>query len=342
MEKSFKKSHRCSSHRVRKAPATFLCRAALAALLFSGAAALAAAPNSTKSNTGKKTQAAEAPSTPSSEKSSTQLENHQDLILKAQNLSLQQDRLQASQVLVRGLQRESRHSQAFKELSRALDELTGVFYTEKAQNAFAAAESLAESKPRDAIDSYNEALKIEDRNVTVLKALSRVHLRLDECDRAESRVKLAEDTNPFSGEIKLLRLQVLACQKNFDELASRLQSAEGDLEDLKKFTHAMRVQEHLKTKDVRKARTEIAEWETRMPDYPEIFFWRWEISKIAGSPDRTDAARYLQLCQNLSARKRKSFALDVNLCRGRELAEAFLKESENKATQAIGKEGASQ
>ena len=41
---------------------------------------------------------------------------------------------------------------------KALDELTAIFYTEKAQNAYANAEALIESKPREAIEALTTEL----------------------------------------------------------------------------------------------------------------------------------------------------------------------------------------
>lgn len=327
MEKSFKRLQRCNSRPVRKRRWA-ISRAALAAL-----ALLSFHPDvSAKQNTSAAKSEAERPV--------GRLENHKDLILKAQNLSLQQDRLQASQVLIRGLQRETRGSQAYKELARALDELTGLFYTERAQAAFATGESLAFSKPREAVDAYEQALKVEDRNLTVLKALARLHLRANECDLADSRVRQAEETNPYSSEVKLLRLQVLSCQKNGTALMSRFAAYEQDLESVKKFSYGLRIKEYLRTKDLKKARALLSEWEAAMPDYPEIYYWKWEISMASDAPDRLAAAKYLQLCQGLSARKRNQYVIDVHLCKGKEAVETFLRENEMKSSYPSGTEGA--
>ncbi len=267
------------------------------------------------------------------------LETYKDLIQKARNLSLQQDRLQASQVLIRGLQRETRGSTAYKELARALEELTELFYTERAQSAFSTGESLAFSNSREAIEAYERALKIEDRNVSVLKALARLYLRNNECDLADTRVKQAEEMNPYSAEVKLLRLQVLSCQKGGERLLSRLAAYEQDLEPVKKFCYGLRLKEYMRVSDLKKARAVLTEWESSLPDYPEVFYWKWEISKATGSPDRLAASRYLQLCQSLSPRKRKQYSIDVNLCKGRETVEAFLKENEAKSSYSSGNEG---
>jgi tetratricopeptide (TPR) repeat protein len=265
---------------------------------------------------------------PTTGKSSTsQLETYRDLIQKAQNLTLQRDRLQTSQVLSRALGREAKGSTAFKELVRALDELTGVFYTDKAQNLFAVAETNSENKPREAIDNYLEALRIEDGNVTVLKALARAYLRAGDCDRADSTVKSAESVNGFSVEVKLLRLQVIDCQKKPELLTSQLSSTVADLEAAEPFSKGLQMKDLLRRKDLKKAKSALAQWENQNPENPELYYWKWQYGKQAGAEDRSAALRYSQLCQNMSARKRKSYNLDVDLCKGKEAVDAYLKDS---------------
>lgn len=256
-------------------------------------------------------------------------ENYRDLVQKAQNLTLQQDRLQTSQVLIRGIQRESRGSPAYRELVRALGELSTVFYSGKTQDLFATAESLVESKPKEAVDSYLEALKLEDRNVAILKALARVYLRLDECEKADARVKSAEEMDPYSPEIRLLRLQVYACQKNFDQLAAHLSGKDSDSEIVEKSARGLLLLDAVHRKDSKRAKTLVAAWESQAPDYPELYYWKWELAQESGSTDRVAAAKYEQLCQNLTPRKRKAFSLDVDLCKKKDTVSSFLREKES-------------
>jgi hypothetical protein len=266
--------------------------------------------------------------------SASRLETHLDLIQKAQNLTLQRDRLQASQVLARGLQKETKGSVAHRELARTLDELTSVFYSERAQGLFAAGESAAEAKPKEALAHYQEALRVEDGNVTILKALARTHLVLNDCDRADAAIRSAEGINEFSAEVKLLRLQAMSCQKNFESLRLRLEEFGPDLEPVETSVRGIQMRALLyeksaekDDKDLKKAKTLLSTWEASAPDYPELHFWKWEYSRILGAPDRAAALKYSQLCQNLTPRRRKSYSADVELCKGKESVDSFLKES---------------
>jgi hypothetical protein len=162
-----------------------------------------------------------------------------------------------------------------------------------------------------------------------------VHLRLDECGKADLRVKQAEEVNPVSPEVKLLQLQVLACLKNFDALSLKLSDHEGELDPVERFTRGLQLQDLLRSKDTKKdfkkAKAFLTAWEAQYPDDPEVYNWKWQLSKQMAASDRVAAAKYSQLCQNLTPRKRKSFSLDVDLCKGKEAADAFLKEKENAA-----------
>ncbi len=266
----------------------------------------------------------------------TGLETYQDLILKAQNLTLQRDRLQASQILLRGIQRETRGSQAHKELVKALGELSSVFYSEKAQSAFSVGEAAAEARPREAIEHFQEALRLEDGNVSILKAIARAHLALAECEKADTQVKAAEAIDPHSPEVKLLSLQTLACSRNYESILARLSIDETASQDetdalVKSLRQGLHVQALLRApkpkNDLKKAKSVMTTWEASAPDYPEVHFWKWEISKLSGAPDRMAAVKYSQACQNLTPRKRKSYSLDVNLCKGKEAVDSYLKDS---------------
>ncbi len=313
MEKSLKRSQSSSALRNFASELKIVFAAASlagsAAVLFSASPALA-----------------KPPLTPS--KPSTTQESYKNLIQKAQNLTLQHDRLQSSQVLIRAIQREQKGSPAHKELMKTLEELTTVFYTEKAQSAFVAGESLIESKPREAIDSYVEALRLEDGNVSILKALARAHLFVSECDKADGYVRSAEGMNPFSPEVILLRVQTLGCSKNSDGLEAKMAAAQSDLEPLMKFARGIEIKDLARRKDYKRAKALLASWETLAPGYPEVLFWKFELSRLSGGAvERQAAVQYSQACQNMTARARKSFNLDVELCKGKVAVDAYLRET---------------
>lgn len=266
------------------------------------------------------------------------LETYRDLIAKAQNLTLQRDRLQTSQVLIRGIQSETRSSTGYKELLKALNELTSVFYTEKAQTLYATGESLSDTKPREALDHFQEALRAEDGNLSILKAMARIHLRLGECDKADKAVGSSEAVNPFSAEVLLLRLQTLDCQKNFAALNQRLTSLSPELEPLERYWRGLQIKEHIRQKDFKKAKQVLAAWEAQSMEYPEVHYWKWELARKSGASDRAAALRYVRLCQDMTPRKRKVHSVDVGLCSSQAAVDAYLRENEHQSFAPAGGE----
>jgi hypothetical protein len=259
-------------------------------------------------------------------------ENYKDLIVKAQNLTLQRDRLQATQVLIRGISRETKNSLAYRELVKALDDLSSVFYTEKAQTLFVAGDSMLLLKPKEAVEPLQDALHLEDGNLAILKVLIRAHLINTDCAKAETHLRSAETIHPFSSEIKLLRLQTLRCMKSYDALAAKL--SEPDLESILPYIRGMQIEDALRKDDLKKAKSLQVTWENESPNYPEAYFWKWQIGKKSAelepsetkeAPERSAILKYIQLCQNLTPRKRSAFSLDIYLCKQKESAEVYLK-----------------
>lgn len=255
------------------------------------------------------------------------METYKDLIVKAQNLTLQRDRLQTSQILIRAIEQESNNAIEREELMDTLNELSAVFYTEKSQMLYATAESLLEAKPKDAIDKLLEALRNEEGNLSILVALSRAYLIGQECGRAESYLSQAEKLNPYFTQVKLLHLQVLDCQKKYDELSNYLKANEPSLESLKEPLQTLKIKELWQQDDIKKIKGALVAWEQMMPEYPEVYFWKWRLSQRENALDRPSALKYSQLCQALTPRKRKKYSLDVDLCRGKDQIDAYLKTS---------------
>ncbi len=258
-----------------------------------------------------------------------QKESYKDLISKSQNLSLQRDRLQACQILIRALQKETKNTASYRELKNSLEELSSVFYTDKAQSIYSQGDSLVDLKTKEALDKFQEALKLEEGNMTALKALARAQLRLDDCRGADASLKSAESFDPVSGEMQLLKLQTLKCQKDYEALSEKLGSKDLDLEGLEKYTKVFAIDEAVRKKDFKKARQILSNWETQSSDYPEVYFWKWQISNEQNTPDRASGEKYAQLCKALSVRKRKSFNLDVELCKNADEVEAKIKTLKN-------------
>jgi len=252
-------------------------------------------------------------------------ETYRDLIAKARNLTLQRDRSQASQILLRVIKKESKSSTAYKESARALDELMRVFYTEKGQILFSQGEALYATKPREALESFQAALRIDNGNLSILAAIARSQLMLEDCGGADTTVQQMEVLNPISAETKLLKVQTLICAQKLDLASEILVAPDQEWQPLEKFVRGLQIQSYLRKKDLKRAKSTIVTWQAQAAEYPEVFYWKWKMSLEGGTPDRAAALKYAQLCQNLSVRKKQMYVYDLSLCRGREEVEEFLR-----------------
>jgi hypothetical protein len=99
-----------------------------------------------------------------------------------------------------------------------------------------------------------------------------------------------------------------------------------DYEEIMPFARGLVVEDWLRRHDLKRARAVVSAWENQAPDYPELFYWKWQISRQGSSVgDRAWALKYVRACQELSPRKRKADLLDVELCKAKDVAEADLK-----------------
>ena len=145
-------------------------------------------------------------------------EGYKDIIQKSKLLSLQRDRIQAAQILRMAILKEGPQSEAAKELVPQLKKASEIFYTDKAQQFYELAESMQTENPAVAIDTFKDALKVEDSNVAVLKGLSRQYLRMDDCNNSLNAAQKAENMNPFLEDIAYIKAEALACLNKWDAM----------------------------------------------------------------------------------------------------------------------------
>ena len=246
-------------------------------------------------------------------------------IARARGLALQKDRARSCALIINAIAKEPKGSQGHRDLTRALDELSEVFYSEQGQGAWSLAESLVETKPREAVDAYQASLRAEDGNVASLKGLARAQLVLGDCDRADASIKQAETLNPNSAEIRLLRMQMFECRKSFEAVDALLSARDFDLDGMEKYTKSLQAAQLLRKKDGKKMKSFLTQWEASAPEDPEVYYWKWKVADEGVQSGRLAAVRYSQACQNLSPRKRKAFRFNIDLCKGKDIVDAYLK-----------------
>ncbi len=239
-------------------------------------------------------------------------ESYQDLIKKAQNLTLQHDRLQATQILARAIRSEHPGTVAYKQLRKSLSSLAEMFYTEKAQKAFELAESSVE--PRAAIDRYNEALGNEPGNTKILRSLARTKIRLGECVDAAKTAEAALETDPFALELLLLHIQTLQCSDDKDGARALLVAQAEALRGLKPGYDMAVIRDLMAQKKWPEARRRAKELESADAGFPEVKYALFRIGQEMKSTELEAGELYVEICQKSADRLRKKYELEPSLC----------------------------
>lgn len=252
-------------------------------------------------------------------------------IEKAREFILKNDRTGALKIL-KEAHRDDTHA---RELAGAWQEIAEVFLSDRGQNQYSLAESIWMTKPKDALDVLQPLVKLEDGNVLVSRLGARAALRTGECVKAETFTQQAELAYPIGADIKLLRLQVQDCVNGASASAPALKiPSDTEWGEYDSAVRMLTVKDDLRRKDVKAARAALTAWETApsnagiaVLEDPEFWFWKWKSSPETGR-DRSAGRKYLQLCTEMTARRRKNFAMYPELCLHTETVESNLKSSD--------------
>ncbi len=252
-------------------------------------------------------------------------ETYRDLITKAQNLSLQKDRLQATKILARATAKEKGPSR--KELILALKELAEIFYSDKGQQTFELGRSLDDTAPSNAVDRYNEALALEPNNTSILKALARSYVGLNSCDKGLESANQGLAINPFDEELVLLKAQNNVCLNKTEY--SKLVSELSDVMKTNLKLHA----DFLKAKALYgegkfpAAEAQFDKTLTLDPKFPESHFYLGLLKQKSGKDATEHFQKYVNLCSDLSGEKKRKYRPEPKLCAEKTKAEAEIEKT---------------
>lgn len=249
----------------------------------------------------------------SADSKSKKAETSKDIIEKAYNLSLQKDRPQAINILVSAIKQENAHNGNTAELKKALQQVSYLFYSDRAQQAYELALSLRRTDLPQATLKMAEALRIESDNLTLFNEMQRLVLIKGDCSAALDAVSKQRLQDPFDENLILLQAQAQVCLGQWEAYKETR-----DLLDMKKSYQAKAWQEleielAFAEKNTAKGKEMIAGLQKLDEKYPELHYWQW---RVASNGDRPVAAqKYVKECKNMSATLYRQYMTDVNLCR---------------------------
>jgi hypothetical protein len=253
-----------------------------------------------------------------------------DIIEKSYTLSLQKERSQATLVLVNAIKRESKKNpKAAKDLTKALEQVSTIFYSDKAQQLYELAVSMKLSDPALASQKLGDALRMEPDHLGILLAQVRVATELGDCSSALSQAKKIKETNPFSEEVDLSISQAAVCSGQFDTYQQLKTTIDEKKNPLAVHWTAVELEYQFKAGNFIRALELSRGLQKLDPLFPEAYYWEWKAQNELKEKSESSASKYMNLCKGLSARSQRQYIAEPFLCRRTTEIETFLKKNNN-------------
>lgn len=254
-------------------------------------------------------------------------ETQKDIIEKAFNLSLQKDRAQAMNILIAAIKQESARNVDTLELKKALEQISYVFYTERAQQTYELALSLKQTDAPQAQQKISEALRLEPDNRSLFIEMLRLLIAKGDCPSAVESATKERMRDSYDENLVLLQAQALACVGNWEGYVKAKEGLEIKKSGLYKFWLILELEHNFALKNSNKAKENLAALLKVDPKYPELHYWRWRAA--TGKEKELFAQRYLKECTNISSGVYRQYMTDVSLCRKVSEVEATRKNANN-------------
>ncbi len=256
-------------------------------------------------------------------------ETYQDIIEKAYNLSLQKDRTQAITLLLGALKKESKKSTAQKELTAALDQVSKVFYSDKAQQLYELALSLKGSDPSLALSKLQEAARLEPENTSIEIAIARLALASGDCAASAGRLLKQKDLVPAIEELRLVAAQTALCQGKFPDYLTHRNTQDSKNTELNAFWQSAELEYLYRTAAFAKVQEGAQTLQKQDSSFPESTYWQWKAEQELKLKSDKTAQKYLNQCKTLNSRQQRVYLPEPMLCRRTTEVETFLKKNNN-------------
>jgi hypothetical protein len=244
---------------------------------------------------------------------SKKAETSKDIIEKAYNLSLQKDRTQAINILVSSIRQENLRNGNTTELKKALQQVSYLFYSDRAQQSYELALSVRRTDLPQAQQKLNEALRIEPDNLSLFNEMQRTLLIKGDCSTALDNVTKERQQDPFDENLILLQAQAQACLGKWEEFIKTRDGFDTKKSNQSKFWTALEAEHALAEKNISRAKDLVSSLSKMDSKYPELYYWQWRVA--TGTEKPIVAEKYLKECKNISAALYRQYMTDVNLCR---------------------------
>ncbi len=251
-------------------------------------------------------------------------ESFRSTIQKAQELTLNQERNKATQLLVQEIEKELKNPLAQQELKKELLNLSELFYTEKAQRTFELGRSLSINEPDAGLDKYTEALNLEPGNLKILKELARGYLFKGDCSKSLEISKDALLQNPYSVDFFLIRIQSKVCLGSIEDFEAEMANPFVDKELVSSYLETAKAQYFIAQEKYAQALSSLGK--VKLTKFPEAYYWRGLAKSKLGQSPTTEYESYIELCKEPRSKLRLNFPQEPRTCKESKVIERKLEQ----------------
>jgi hypothetical protein len=252
-----------------------------------------------------------APATPAV---STQVNSATAVIEQAQGLALAKNRREALRILDEALQSPNLTAKNKLRILDAIRNISTLFFTDKGQRLYEAAQTAMFENPDMALTRYREALVMEDSNLLILTGIIHSQLAKLDCNGALQTVHTARMLAPHLTEPALFELRALICLGNYESFREKLKSLPTPDKTQDYFIQFLTAQDYMQQKLWKRAGDLLVHVIEDQAKFPEAYYWLYKARAEMDDSDPAFAQKYLSLCKNLTIRDRKKFRLEPRLC----------------------------
>ena len=233
----------------------------------------------------------------------------------------------AAAKLLRNFINESKAGEGKKKALEELRQVATVFFTNEGQRNFQLAESVRLSGQTGYQSKYEEALKVEGQNSSVLLAEALGLLSMKKCKQAAALVERSLETNPYAQEAQLLLYKAKLCDgQNVED--QMLSITDKELLPIWKATQAQKALAEGRGVQATSYAREAIHLDKA---YPAGYFWVWSANSGEGEEGIEEAQKFLSLCKGVTPALRRKYYWDADLCAKTETVEEAVKKAENQS-----------
>ncbi len=251
--------------------------------------------------------------------------NYKEIIARAQQLSLQQARSEAQQMLLTGIQKE-KDLKGRAALITTLKKLSEIFYTDKAQKLYEQGNVLIRQKPAEAMKAFKAVLEIEPKNTKVLTTLGRTYLLLGQCKDSLETSHVLDGLNPFNNENFLLQIQARTCLQDFESLEKDIEEKDVREPAIGLHLNLALAQMHYFKGELGESFKYLQRAEKISEAFPENYYWENQILEKLNKPATESAKKYVKLCKTLARSDWAKFEYEPRMCQEYKSIEAKLED----------------